>query len=160
MSLPKAKDYLGSLRSQHKSIKNCSCKKLKSTSSHHSCRQLADATLGIREKEQQVHNMLFQAQERKIRQYPYQVHNMWFQAQKRKIHQYQYQVHNMLFQLPSTREENSPISVPLNQKKMDTVVQFQAQEREIHQSQYWTSCLLAQWHASITKRIVHDLISS
>ena len=100
MSLPKAKDSLGSLRS-HKSVKNCSCKNLKSASSHHLLQQLVDATLGIREKEQQM----------QIHQYQYQVHNMRFQAQVRKIHQYQYQIQI--------------------EKNCDTALQFQAQEREI-----------------------------
>ena len=71
MSLPKAKDSLGSLWSQHKSVKNCSCKYLKSASSHHLRQQLVGATLGIGEKEQQV-----PAQVRKIHQYPYQIQSV------------------------------------------------------------------------------------
>ena len=88
MSLPKDKDFLGSWRSQHKSVKTCSCKNLKGASMRrlhlrqhrdHLRPQQADDTLGIREKEQQV-----------------------------QIHQYPYQVHKDAF--PSTGEENSPIS--------------------------------------------------
>ena len=109
-----AKESLGSLRSQHKRVKNYSCKKSKGASlhhlhlrQHHLRKQLVDA--GIREK--------------KIHQYPYQVHNMRFQAQVKKIHQYPNQLQI--------------------EKKCDTALQFQAQEREVHQHRYhWTSCRL------------------
>ena len=98
MSLPKAKDPMGSLRSQHKSVKNCSCKKLKSASSHHSRQQLVDATLGRREKEQQVHGsailaiLLIQTREFQV-------------IANRKKLRYRDAV-------PRTREGNSPIPVP------------------------------------------------
>ena len=44
-----------SLRSQHRSVKNCSCKKSKSASLHNVHQQLVDAALGWRKKEKEVH---------------------------------------------------------------------------------------------------------
>ena len=81
----KAKDCLGSFRSQHKSVKNCSCKKLKQASLHHPHQQVVDAILGRRENKPAIlliqisrclqieKKMLFQAQESEIHQYTYQI---------------------------------------------------------------------------------------
>ena len=115
MSLQKARDSLGSLRSQHKSIKNCSCKNLKGSSlhhlhlhQHHLRQQLVDTILGKREKEQQV----------QIHQYPYQVHNMLFLAQVGKIHQFLNQIQIEKKSTPQcnskTKGGNSPIPVQLD----------------------------------------------
>ena len=50
--------------------------------------------------------------------------------------------------VPSTREENSPISLPNREKRCDTALQFQAQERKIHHYRR-TIGLDAAWHASL-----------
>ena len=116
MLLPKAKDSLGSLRSQHKSFKNCSCKELEG-------RIIAPpppppappplAASGRRNKRKGT------ASANSPISVPSAQHAV-----------------------PSTSEENSPISV--QKKKCDTALQFQTQEREIHQYLYhWTPCRLA-----------------
>ena len=124
LSLTNAKDFLGSLRSQHKSVKNCSCKKLKNTSSHHSHQQVVDATLSRRGNEQEVHRsailaiLLIQI-------------SRYLQIEKKKR-----------FQLPSTKEGNSPRTVPNREKKAIPRCSSK-HKREIHQYRcHWTPCHL------------------
>ena len=119
MSLPKAKDSLGSLRSQHKSIKNCFCKKLKGTSLHH---------LHLRH-----HHLSKQLVDADIREKKYSPIS----------------IPSAQLAVPSTSEENSPISKPTPNRKKNAILCCNSKHRRGKFTNTCTIGLCASWHASL-----------
>ena len=106
-----------------------SCKKLKQTSLHHShhWQQVVVAKLGIREKELQVHNMLFQAQEENS---PISVPSVQHPVQ-------------------STSGENSPISIPNPNKKRIVIQHYSSKHKRGNFTNTCTIVLCASCYASL-----------